>query len=136
MRQIESQRILNKMKAWLDKNKPLYPPKSKMGKAIGYAKNQWDSLCEFTKDPKLRLDNNISENALRIIALGRKNYLFAGHEEGGQNLAILQTIVATCKLHDVNPYDYIKDVLIKLQSPKTKDIELLLPQNWGKGSPV
>jgi transposase len=134
-RRTESQRILDKMKKWLDENKPLYPPKGQMGKAIGYAQNQWDSLCEFTKDAKLRLDNNISENALRIVALGRKNYLFAGHEEGGQNLAILQTIVATCKLHDINPYDYIKDVIIKLQLPQTKDIEPLLPQNWGKDPP-
>ena len=135
MRQIESQRILDKMKEWLDKNKPLHTPKSKIGKAIGYALNQWASLCVFTKDPKLRLDNNLSENALRIIALGRKNYLFVGHEEGGQNLAILQTIVATCKLHDANPYDYIKDVIIKLQLPETKNVEPLLPQNWGKAPP-
>ena len=135
MRQVESVRILDKMKKWLDENKPLHTPKSRMGKAIGYASNQWKSLCEFTKDPKLRLDNNISENALRIIALGRKNYLFAGHEEGGQNLAILQTIVATCKLHNVNPYDYIKDVIIKIQLPETKDVEPLLPWNWAKPPP-
>lgn len=135
MRQVESVRILDKMKKWIDKNKPLHTPKSRMGKAIGYASNQWKSLCEFTKDPKLRLDNNYSENALRIIAIGRKNYLFAGHEEGGQNLAILQTIVATCKLHNVNPYDYIKDVIIKIQSPETKDVEPLLPWNWAKPPP-
>jgi transposase len=135
LRQSESSRILKEMKEWLDENKPLHPPKTQMGKAIGYANNQWESLCEFTKDPKLRLDNNVSENALRIIALGRKNYLFAGHEEGGQNLAILQTIIATCKLHNVNPYDYIKDVIIKLQLPETKGVEPLLPQNWANGPP-
>ena len=106
-----------------------------MGKAISYAQNQWDSLIEFTNDPKLRLDNNFSENALRIIALGRKNYLFAGHEEGGQNLAILQTIVATCKLHNVNPYDYIKDVILKMQLQETRDIEPLLPWNWAQAPP-
>lgn len=134
MRQLESQRILDKMKMCLDENKTLHGPRSKMGKAIGYALNQWESLCEFTKNPKLRLDNNVSENALRIIALGRKNYLFAGHEEGAQNLAILQTIVATCKLHNVDPYEYIKDVIIKLQLPETKDVDPLLPQNWAKNS--
>lgn len=136
LRQTESRAILDKMKTWLDENKSNFTPRSKMGKAITYARNQWEALIEFTNDPKLRLDNNYSENALRIIALGRKNYLFAGHEEGGQNLAILQTIVATCKLHNVNPYDYLKDVLIKIQQPETKDVKPLLPQNWGKPPPA
>lgn len=135
LRQTESRDILERMHKWLAEQKPNFTPKSKMGKAIGYAQNQWDSLIEFTNDPKLRLDNNFSENALRIVALGRKNYLFAGHEEGGKNLAILQTIVATCKLHDINPYDYIKDVIIKLQLPETKDIEPLLPWNWAQAPP-
>ncbi len=78
----------------------------------------------------LRLDNNLSENALRIVALGRKNFLFVGHEEGGQNLAVLQTIVATCKLHGINPYEYIKDVLIRVQTHPASQIDELLPQNW------
>lgn len=135
LRQTESRVILERMKKWLDQQKANFTPRSKMGRAIGYAQNQWDSLIEFTNDPKLRLDNNFSENALRIVALGRKNYLFAGHEEGGKNLAILQTITATCKLHNVNPYDYIKDVIIRLQMPQTKDIEPLLPWNWPHDPP-
>ena len=135
LRQTQSRDILISMEKWLAEQQPKFTPKSKMGKAIGYAQNQWDALTEFTNDPKLRLDNNFSENALRIVALGRKNYLFAGHEEGGQNLAILQTIVATCKLHNINPYDYIRDVIIKLQLPETKSIEPLLPWNWAKDSP-
>ena len=135
LRQTESRAVLERMEKWLAEQKPKFTPKSKMGKAISYAQNQWDSLIEFTNDPKLRLDNNFSENALRIIALGRKNYLFAGHEEGGQNLAILQTIVATCKLHNVNPYDYIKDVILKMQLQETRDIEPLLPWNWAQAPP-
>jgi len=135
LRQVESRAILERMEKWLAEQKPKFGPRTKMGKAIKYAQNQWTSLIEFTNDPKLRLDNNYSENALRIVALGRKNYLFAGHEEGGHNLAILQTIAATCKLHGVNPYDYIKDVIIKLQQPETRDIEPLLPWNWAKPPP-
>jgi len=135
LRATESVAILERMKKWLVTQKKAFSPRTKMGKAITYAENQWDSLTEFTKNPRLRLDNNFSENALRIVALGRKNYLFAGHEEGGQNLAILQTIVATCKLHNVNPYDYIKDVIIKLQLPDTKDVEQLLPWNWNPAPP-
>jgi len=135
LRQTESRAILGRMEKWLAEQKPNFAPKSKMGKAITYAQNQWASLIEFTNNPKLRLDNNYSENALRIVALGRKNYLFAGHEEGARNLAILQTIVATCKLHNVNPYDYIKDVLIKLQRPETKNLDPLLPWNWAEPPP-
>lgn len=66
-----------------------------MATAIGYLMNQWDTLVVFLKDPRLRLDNNVSERALRIQALGRNNFLFVGHDEAGQNLAILQTVVAT-----------------------------------------
>lgn len=122
--------ILEKMKAWLDEKESMHPPKGKLGKAINYTLKRWDDLIVFTTDPMLRLDNNLSENALRIVALGRKNFLFVGHEEGGQNLAVLQTIVATCKLHGVNPYEYIKDVLIRVQTHPASSIDELLPQNW------
>ena len=71
-----------------------------------------------------------SERALRILALGRNNCLFVGHDEAGQNLAILQSLVATCKLHEVNPYDYLVDVLIRVQSHPQARIEELLPMNW------
>ena len=130
MRETQSKAITDKMKAWLDEKEPQYGPKSKMGKAIRYAQNQWKELTVFLSDPCIALDNNVSENALRIIALGRKNFLFVGHEEGGQNLAILQTIVGTCKLNGVNPSAYIQDVLIKIQSHPAKKIDEILPQNW------
>jgi transposase len=130
MREQMSEPITKAIKAWLDEQEPKHPPKSKLGKAIGYAKNQWEALTVFLTDPRLALDNNVSENALRIIALGRKNFLFVGHEEGGQNLAILQSIVGTCKLHNVNPSAYLTDVLIRIQTHPAKDIDALLPQNW------
>ena len=66
----------------------------------------------------------------RSIAVGRKNWLFVGEDGGGESMAVLQTIVATCKLNGINPYDYIKDVLIRIQSVETKDITPLLPMNW------
>ncbi len=101
-----------------------------MGKAVTYATNQRKALRQFLDDPKLPLDNNFSERALRIFALGRKNYLFAGHAEGAQNLAVLQSIVATCRLQGVNPYEYIKDVLIRVQTHPASNIDELLPANW------
>ncbi|HSN83373.1 MAG TPA: IS66 family transposase, partial [Polyangiales bacterium] len=106
--------IVDAIDAWVDERIPNTPPKSPLGIALTYAKNQRQALRAFLKDPKLPLDNNASERALRIIAIGRKNFLFVGHEEGGHNLAILQTLCSTCKLHDVDPYEYIRDVAVRV----------------------
>jgi transposase len=130
LRQTESKKITDEIFEWLTKQKPLHAPKSPIGKAISYALKNWDALKVFLDDPKLLLDNNLAENALRIFALGRKNFLFVGHDEAGENLAILQTVVSTCRLHEVNPYDYIKDVLIRIQTHPASRIDELLPMNW------
>lgn len=135
LRQIHAVPIMDKIWEWIIEKKKGMPPKGATGIAITYAENQWESLCVYLTDPKIRLDNNFSENALRIIALGRKNFLFVGHEQAGQNLAILQTITATCRLHNVNPYEYIKDVLIRIQTHPASKIDELLPQNWNPTSP-
>ena len=90
--------------------------------------NQREALRRFLEDPKIALHNNIAERHLRIVALGRKNFLFAGHQEGAQNLAVLQSIVATCQLHEVNPEVYLADVVVRL-TPGC-NVEPLLPWNW------
>lgn len=72
----------------------------------------------------------MAERALRAIAIGRKNYLFVGHATGGKNLAVLQTLCHTCQLHGVNPYEYIKDVLVRVSSHPAKHLDDLLPQQW------
>lgn len=130
LRKTESTPIVDKIEAWLNEHKPSALPQSPLGKAIGYAINQREHLRQFLGAAKLALDNNAAERALRIVALGRKNYLFAGHDEGAQNLAVLQTIVATCRLHGVHPYEYVKDLLIRVQTHPQARIEELLPQNW------
>ncbi len=130
LRKTESKPILEKIQAWVDERVDVFPPRSKMGKALKYASNQRSSLRRFLDDPKLPLDNNFAERGLRAIALGRKNFLFAGHVQGAQNLAVLQSIVATCTLHDVNPYEYIKNLLIRVQDHPAADIDELLPWNW------
>jgi transposase len=130
LRQALSKPITDQIRTWCDAQKPLHVPKSPMGQAVGYALNQWQALTVFLDDPKLSLDNNVSERALRILALGRHNFLFVGHDEAGQNLAILQSLVATCKLHDVNPYEYLVDVLIRVQTHPQARIGELLPMNW------
>ena len=130
LRQLKSKEILEKMKTRLERDIGNTPPKSPFGKALTYLNNNWDSLQVFLTDLKIKLDNNISERALRIVAVGRKNYLFVGNTEAGQNLAILQTLVQTCKLHKVNPQDYLSDVLIRIQTHPQSKIDELHPKNW------
>jgi len=130
MRTQHSAPIVARIEAWVDEQHGQHAPKSAMGRALTYARNQRVRLRRFLEDPKLNLDNNYAERALRIIALGRKNFLFAGSNEHAQNFAVLQTIVSTCQLHRVNPYEYIRDVIIRLRDRPPDQIDDLLPWNW------
>ncbi len=87
MRQTRSRAIVEEFKAWLEAERGRHPPRSAIGAAIGYALGQWDALTLFLTDVRLPLDNNPSERALRVAALGRKNFLFVGSDEAGENLA-------------------------------------------------
>ncbi len=130
LRDEESRPIVGEIEAWVDQRVEMVPPKSPLGQALNYARNQRETLRVFLNDPKVPLDNNVAERALRVIAVGRKNFLFVGHQEGGQNLAILQTICSTCLLHGVNPYEYIRDVSVRVRSHPNRRIDELLPMNW------
>ena len=130
MRKEQSAAIVERIEAWVDEQHGQHSPKSAMGSALTYAKKQRTRLRRFLEDPKLALDNNYAERALRIIALGRKNFLFAGSAEHAQNLAVLQSIVSTCLLHDVNPYEYIRDVIVRLRDRPPDRVDDLLPWNW------
>ena len=122
--------IIKELEKYLEEQKDLHPPKSPMGKAITYAQNNWQELTRFLSDAKIPLDNNASERALRIIALGRKNYLFAGNDEAAQNLAGLYSLVASCELHNINPETYLKDVLIRVHTHPQNELDDLLPHRW------
>ena len=130
VRQQRTKPILEGFKQWLLEQKPLHPPKSPIATAIGYALNQWDPLTAFLDDPGLPPDNNESERRLRLIALGRKNYLFAGHDLGAHNLAVLMSLVVSCETNDINPQRYLADVLLRVQDHPDKRIDELLPTNW------
>jgi transposase len=130
IRRVKSSRIMKKWHQWLEEQKPFHPPKSPISKAIKYTLNNWEALTLFLGDAKIRLDNNLSEQQLRIIALGRKNYLFIGHDLAGQNLAILQSLINTCEFNGVNPQDYLADVLMRTQIHPNSGIDELLPWNW------
>ena len=107
-----------------------HPPKSAMGQAIGYAINNWTALNQFIENPALPLDNNASERALRIIALGRKNYLFAGNDASAENLAGLYSLMASCELNQINPEQYLADVLLRVHTHSQQALADLLPHRW------
>jgi len=130
LRQQRAGPILSGLHEYLLEQEGLHPPKSPMGKAVNYMLNNWQELNQFLNDPRLPLDNNASERALRIIALGRKNYLFAGNDDAAENLAGLYSLVASCELHNINPEHYLADVLIRVHSHPQQAIEELLPHRW------
>jgi hypothetical protein len=105
-------------------------PKSPMGQAIQYAFNQWDALCVYTTDGRLAIDNNASENALRRVAIGRKNWLFCGSDNGGRTAAILFSLIATCQRHKVEPMAYLRDVLTRIAATPLSRLPELLPARW------
>lgn len=130
MRQLQSKPLLENLKTYLENEQQNHLPKGPVGKAISYFLGNWSAMSLFLTDPKIRLDNNISEGHLRLIALGRANYLFVGHDVAGQNLAMLQTLVASCVANNVNPQDYLADVIIRIQTHPQSRIDELLPHNW------
>ena len=105
-------------------------PKSPLGKAVFYALSNWAYLIRYVDDPRLPLDNNPAEQAIRPVALGRKNWLFMGSERGGRAAAVYMTLLATCKRAKVNPFDYFEDVLGRIMSHSTHNLDELLPGNW------
>ncbi|MCY2924497.1 MAG: IS66 family transposase [Planctomycetota bacterium] len=105
-------------------------PKSPMGEAITYALNQWAALCVYLLDGQLRIDNNASERALRRIAVGRGNWTFLGSDTGGATAAVLFSLIATCERHDVNPFDYLRDVLTRIAAHPANRLAELLPGRW------
>jgi len=131
-RQTESGPILDMIRANLMAWKDRVLPKSLIGKAIGYALNQWGALIRYVDDPILEIDNNLAERTLRMVAVGRKNWMFAGSEAGAERAAIIYSLVASCKLNGIDPFAYFRDVLEKVTTYPVSKINDLLPSNWKK----
>ncbi len=130
LRRTRGREAMNAFLAWLEEHKDSFPPKSALGQAISYARNRGDTLLRFLDDVRIPLDNNASERALRIVALGRKNFLFVGNPDCGDNLAGLYSLIATCDLHDVDPLEYLRDVLLRVDTHPATKIDELLPHRW------
>jgi len=132
-RQDKSIPILDKMHAWMKEQAPHVLPESAIGNAIRYSLERWDKLKRYTEQGYLQIDNNAVENAIRPVALGRKNYLFAGSSDSAHRIAMMYTLTSTCKKLDVNPQIYLEYLLNELPKRKVNDIEDLLPWNYAAG---
>jgi len=104
-------------------------PRSPMGKALRYAVRLWDELMAYLYDGRIEIDNNLMENAIRPIALGRKNWLFAGSHEGAINIAMYRSFFGTCQLNGINPYHWLRYVLTHINSTAPARYYTLLPQH-------
>lgn len=131
-RQLYAIPILQSLGAWMRQAYTEVLPKSAIGKALAYSIQRWDGLSLYATNGLLHIDNNPIENSIRPVVLGRKNYLFAGSHAAAERATIFYSLFATCKVHGVNPYDWLKDVLDKIAYWKTSVLDELLPQNWIK----
>jgi transposase len=125
----ESLPILNELGKWMAETYKTVLPKSALGKAIAYCIPRWDNLLAYLNDGSLEIDNNLAENAIRPIALGRKNYLFAGSARGAERAAMFYSFFGTCKKNDINPFEWLKKVLEVIPTYKVSKLSDLLPQN-------
>jgi hypothetical protein len=131
LRRQEAIPILEKLKSTLDAQTQQLAPKSMMAKAVHYTLKRWVSLTAYAQTGHLPIDNNLAENAIRPIALGRKNWLFVGSAAAGQRQAVILSLLATAKANDLDPAQWLKDTLDRLPTTKHKDLQSLLPlQSW------
>lgn len=122
--------LLNELKQWVDDNIHKVLPKSPIGKAMQYATSQWPKIMQLLKNGRFELDNNLIENKIRPLALGRKNYLFAGSHEGARRIAMMYSFMGSCAANNINPADWLKTTLLKINDTKFNDLELLMPNNF------
>jgi len=127
LRQKESLSILSELESWMKDQLPEVLPKSSIGKAITYTLGLWDRLVRYTEDGRYEIDNNPVENSIRPITLGRKNYLFAGSHEGARRAAMMYSFLGTCKINNVEPFSWLKDVLTRIPDYSIQKLEELLP---------
>jgi len=130
LRQTEAVPVLESLGRWMKETYVKVLPKSAIGKALGYSISRWPELMLYATDGKLNIDNNPVENSIRPVAIGRKNYLFAGSHEAAKRSAILYSLMGTCKLHGINPFIWLRDVLQRIATHPINKIEELLPHNW------
>jgi len=130
LRQEKAVPLLTSLCQWLRAQREQVLPKSPIAGAIGYVLNQWQALNRYTTDGDLDIDNNISERTLKLVGIGRKNWLFLGSDAGGHTAAVLYSFTATCKLLGIDTFAYLRDVFERLPTQPLDRLEELLPHRW------
>ena len=134
-RQKRSKPIAEALRVWADTTLPKLSRKSELAKAFRYMRSRWKALLRCLDDGRLALDNNPAERALRCVAIGRKNYLFAGSDAGGRRAAALYSLIETAKLSGLDPQKYLADVLTRIADHPARQIADLLPWHWKPEEP-
>jgi transposase len=130
MRASHHRMVVERIRRAMIRLQPRYLPKSKMGQAISYILNQWPALARIVDHGEVEWTNNLTENQIRPTAVGKRNWLFFGSEEAGQRNAVVYTLIANCRLHGIEPYEYLKDVLTRLPSTTNHTVSQLTPLKW------
>jgi hypothetical protein len=130
LRQQRSRPIFDKFHAWLEAERPKVLPKSPIGEAIQYVLNHWEALKRPLEAGFLELDNGACERAFKPVGIGRRNWLFAGSDKGGETAAVLMSLCMTCKNLGIDPQAYLRDVLDRISTHPAKRITELLPDRW------
>jgi hypothetical protein len=134
LRQQKARSVMDLLGEWLVEEHAKVLPKSAIGKAIYYLVARYNKIYLYLEDGRLEIDNNLIENSIRPVALGRKNYLFAGSHAGAQRAAIVYSLLGSCKLQGINPNDYLQDVLQRLPDQPINQLKDLLPPFWKKSN--
>lgn len=124
---------MEEMQKWMETEGARYSESSLTGKAVTYTYSRWDDMMRILDDGELLLDNNLAENELRPITLGRKNYMFCGNHESVENMCVIQSLLATCRNHDINPRLYLNSVIASMpyfDKATQGDLIQLLPHRW------
>lgn len=138
LRRERSLPLLDEFHAWLTQLRTDVLPKSPLGQAVGYVLPRWDGLVRYCEDPALAIDNNLSERTLRPCAIGRRNWTFLGNDRGGRTAAVLFSFTASCKANSVEPWAYLRDVVLRLAATRpssSAELDELLPDAWLRTHP-
>lgn len=130
LRQAEAAPRLKELRSWLETQRAKLPAKSKLAGALRYSLSRWPALTRYVDDGRLEIDNNAAERALRSVAVGRKNYLFAGSDTGGERAAVIYTLIESAKLSGVNPHAWLTDVIARIADHPARQLDQLLPWSW------
>jgi len=135
VRNERSRPLIADLETWLRERRAKLSRQSETAKAIDYGLKRWAALTRFLDDGRLCMSNNAAEREIRAVAVGRKNWTFAGSDEGGHRAAAIYTLIATAKLNDVDPHAWLADVLARLPDHPARRIADLLPWNWQRERP-